>query len=178
MRWFSGSLPRTKNTAANPAPSVSKRVRVRNRQRALAIDRTFFQKIIQQLLLEILEVDRFDLHIYIVGEIEMTALNEGFLRHRGSTDVLAFDYREPGADQGLIGEIFVCADEAVNQARRYRTSWQSELVRYAIHGILHLLGYDDHAAARRREMKSRENQALRTLSRIHNLAAVKARSGR
>ena len=41
------------------------------------------------------------------------------------------------------GKSFVCLDEAVRQARRFHTTWQSELVRYVVHGVLHLLGYDD-----------------------------------
>ena len=43
----------------------------------------------------------------------------------------------------LHGEIFICVDEAIRQARRFGTIWQSEIVRYLIHGVLHLLGFDD-----------------------------------
>ena len=47
----------------------------------------------------------------------------------------------------LHGEIFICVDEAVLQARKFRTSWQSEIVRYLVHGVLHLLGHDDSRPA-------------------------------
>lgn len=99
----------------------------------------------------------------------MTRLNETFLHHQGSTDVLAFDYTEGGCTQRLIGEIFVCAAEAGLQALRFRTTWQSELVRYVVHGVLHLLGHDDHSPANRRKMKQLENHLLKVLTRRFDL---------
>ena len=54
-------------------------------------------------------------------------------------------------------------DEAELQARRFRTSWQSELVRYIVHGMLHLCGYNDERASQRREMKLEENRLLAEL---------------
>ena len=43
----------------------------------------------------------------------------------------------------LRGELFISIDDSVAHARRFRTMWQAELVRYIIHGLLHLEGYDD-----------------------------------
>jgi probable rRNA maturation factor len=63
----------------------------------------------------------------------------------------------------LHGEVFVCIDEAVRQARRFRTTWQAELVRYAVHGILHLDGHDDLETENRRKMKREENRLVRML---------------
>ncbi len=64
----------------------------------------------------------------------------------------------------LHGEIFICVDEAIAQARKYAPRWQSEIVRYVIHGILHLLGHDDSRPAARRRMKREENRLLRRLA--------------
>jgi rRNA maturation RNase YbeY len=61
-------------------------------------------------------------------------------------------------------------DEAVRQARRFRTSWQSEIVRYLVHGVLHSWGYDDASAGARRKMKREEDRRLRALSRRFSLA--------
>ena len=65
----------------------------------------------------------------------------------------------------IYGEIYVCVDEALIQARRFGTSWPSELARYIVHGVLHLLGYDDSKASKRRRMKREENRLLKALSR-------------
>ena len=134
---------------------------IRNRQRVRRINPRLFRKILLAAL-ENLGVEQFELGIHIVGAAEMTRLNETFLRHKGSTDVITFDYSSPVTRHSslLHGEIFLCIDEAIAQAKRFRTSWQSELVRYAIHGVLHLLGYDDKRADARRKMKREENKML------------------
>jgi probable rRNA maturation factor len=108
--------------------------------------------------------DSFELGLHLVGELEMTRLNETYLHHRGSTDVITFDYCEPNQTDFLMGEIFVCVPEAMTQARRFRTSWQKEVVRYAVHGVLHLCGYDDQAGRSRRKMKKEENRLLKRLA--------------
>ena len=105
----------------------------------------------------------------------MTRLNEIFLRHKGSTDVLAFDYTEAGSDARLTGEIFVCVDEALIQAARFKTSWQSELVRYLVHGSLHLVGHRDDRPEPRREMRQRENRLLKDLARQFDFAQLRKR---
>lgn len=114
------------------------------------------------LLQELLHVRNFELGIHLVSEKEIVRLNETFLHHQGSTDVISFNYAFPGSLL-LWGEIFVCVDEAVVQAARFHTTWESELARYVIHGVLHLSGYDDVSASARRKMKREENRLLRLL---------------
>ena len=94
----------------------------------------------------------------------MAHLNETFLRHKGPTDVLAFNYGDPQNRGTLLGEVIVCRDEARRQAQRFRTRWQNELVRYVVHGTLHLLGYDDKNPVARRRMKFQENRLVRQLA--------------
>jgi len=144
---------------------VSNTLLVRNRQRTVRIDTRLWRRILEALLVELLRTGSFELEINITGAREMTRLNETFLRHRGSTDVLTFDYAEGPRKPALCGEIFVCADEARIQAARFRTSWQSELVRYVVHGVLHLNGYDDQRSASRGKMKREENRLLKELAR-------------
>ena len=157
-----------------------------NRQQGRSVDLRLLRRIVQALLQETWREGSFDLGIYLVAAPEMTRLNEAFLRHKGSTDVITFDYSaklgqtsrlsSSGATAGcakdrrdacpalLHGEIFVCLDEAVCQARRFHTSWQSELVRYVVHGVLHLLGYDDRDRRARRRMRVAENAQVRRLA--------------
>jgi rRNA maturation RNase YbeY len=63
-------------------------------------------------------------------------------------------------------------DEAVSQAKPFNATWQSESIRYLVHGVLHLLGHDDRRAAARRRMKQEENRLLRQLSRRFSLAQL------
>lgn len=140
---------------------------LRNRQRARAVNLRRLRAVVLCVVEQLFERPPFELGIYLVSASEITGLNEAFLRHRGATDVIAFDYGSSGisAEPGLHGEIFVCLEEAVVQARRFRTTWPSELIRYIVHGLLHLQGYDDRRAADRRRMKQKENRLLRGLAR-------------
>lgn len=153
---------------------------VRNCQRRRPVNLRFLRQIAHALLRETWPDGHLDLGIYVVAQAEMTHLNETFLRHQGSTDVITFDYaeeaaakaREPRFPALLHGEVFVCLDEAVSQACRFRTTWQIELVRYVVHGVLHLLGYDDLASRSRRRMKGAENRLVGQLARQFDLYAL------
>jgi rRNA maturation RNase YbeY len=108
---------------------------------------------------------KYEIGVHLTGTLEITRLNETFLGHAGSTDVITFDYRDDAPSGCLSGEIFISMDDAVAQARRYGTAWESELIRYVIHGLLHLQGYDDLAPGPRKKMKRQENRLLKGLSR-------------
>ena len=149
-----------------------------NRQRVRSVDLRRLRRIVQAILREVWPAGSFDLVIYLVAGPEMTRLNETFLHHKGSTDVITFDYSETvgqasrlsgrdtqAARTALHGEIFICLDEAASQARRFRATWESELVRYIVHGVLHLLGHDDQEARSRRRMKKAEDGLVRHLAR-------------
>ena len=115
------------------------------------------------------------LAVYFVHAAEMARLNEQFLGHAGSTDVLTFNYQQRSAQEAWCGEIFVSVDDAVASAPRFRASWQLELARYLVHGVLHLRGYDDGRAAARREMKREENRVLKALSRSFDWSKLERR---
>ena len=105
---------------------------LRNRHRTRRVDLRYLRRIAQALLRDTQPNASFDLGVYLVAASEMTRLNETFLQHQGSTDVITFNYTEPPGQPCLHGEIFICLDEAVAQARRFHTTWQSELVRYVV----------------------------------------------
>lgn len=146
---------------------------VRNRQRTRPLNTKFLREIVRALVVDELSRDQFEIGISIIGEEAMTRMNEGYLRHKGSTDVITFDYTDANRPKCLTGEIFICLDEALVQAPRFRVSWQNELVRYIVHGILHLSGYDDKTAALQRKMKLQENRIMRHLSARFKLDQIK-----
>lgn len=151
---------------------------IANRQRTRHINARYL-KLIATGLFEELAVPDGELGINLVGAREMTLVNETFLKHEGSTDVITFDHNEGApkkASPALHGELFVCVDEAILQARRFRTRWQSEVVRYIVHGVLHLQGHDDLRAEPRRRMKREENRLVRRLSRKFSLVQTSSRS--
>jgi len=141
---------------------------VTNRQRIKKIDVRRLKQTAASLLTET-GVPFAELGINLVTADEMARVNQTFLNHEGPTDIITFNHlnsEEGGVEPkgALYGELFICIDEAVRQAQQFRTTWESELVRYVIHGVLHLLGYDDLKPGLRRKMKRAENRLLRLLA--------------
>ena len=80
------------------------------------------------------------LSVAYVSDPEITALNEQFLQHAGPTDVLSFALHGPG--EPPHGDIYIGADQALRQAAELSVPPREEWVRLAVHGALHVLGYD------------------------------------
>ena len=144
---------------------------VANRQRARKINLPLFREIATSLMAELAGPEA-SLEINLVSPAQMAKVNQAFLQHEGPTDVITFDYREARPDAPLHGELFICPAVAVSQAREFGTDWRSELVRYAIHGLLHLLGHDDLEPVARRKMKLVEVRWLRLISRRFALSKL------
>ena len=148
------------NDKAPRIPAVT--LTVSNRQKIRKINTRSLKEIAAATLAN-LKIQEAELGIVVVGAKEMASLNESFLGHEGPTDVITFDYSESGTPAGIRGEIFICVSEAERQAKLFGTDWQSEVVRYVIHGILHLAGYDDLQPVARKKMKREENRLVRRL---------------
>jgi probable rRNA maturation factor len=144
---------------------------IANRQRTKKINLRLLKQIAKASLAE-LEIENAELGINLVAAREMALINETFLKHKGSTDVITFDYADKATETILAGELFICVDDAIAQAKQFKTDWQSEIVRYIVHGVLHLLGHDDHHVAARRKMKREENRLLRVISKKFSLAQI------
>ena len=143
-------------------------LQLRNRQRAQTVNTKFLSELTRALLEETLKLGSYELGITLVSPAKMAAANWEFLQHKGSTDVITFDYRD-GYGQGaaeleLAGEIFISVADARKQAKEFSTTWQEELVRYVTHGVLHLRGFDDLEPAMWKIMKREENRLMRRLS--------------
>ncbi|MEI6083911.1 MAG: rRNA maturation RNase YbeY [Verrucomicrobiota bacterium] len=94
------------------------------------------------------------LSIVLVGDVAMARMNLRYHATPGTTDILTFDYGEGQ------GELIICVDRAVAQARQFRSTPARELALYVVHGILHLRGYDDRTPAQQRSMRAAERRLL------------------
>ena len=110
------------------------------------------------------QVKKAQVSVALVGDTLMARLNRRHLAHRGSTDVLSFDLSNgrPSPD-AVDGELIVCVDAAKREAKLRGHAARVELALYAVHGVLHLLGYDD--AVRRSALRMRRVER-EILSRI------------
>src|SRR5438128_957018 len=143
---------------------------VANRQRARRLDHKFIKNLVAAVLKDI-AVDHAELGFHFVTPNEMAKVHEQFMNIAGSTDVITFDHGSK-PPKSVHGEIFISVEDAISQARAFGTTWQSEVARYVIHGILPLLGYDDLEPAARRKMKREENRLLKKIAAKFDLRAI------
>jgi probable rRNA maturation factor len=85
-------------------------------------------------------VEAAEVSVALVGDAEITGLNQGYLGHEGPTDVISFALHERG--EPPLGDVYVCVDQAARQAAGFGATVQEEVLRLAVHGTLHVLGYD------------------------------------
>ena len=143
---------------------------LRNRQRDCPLDLRLLRRVLRFALEHSFDTSNYELCFHFVPAPEMAGVNEKFLDHIGPTDVITFDHAD--SDEKVHGEIFICPEVAVAQAREFRTSWQQEIVRYCVHGLLHLRGYDDVRAADRRKMKREEDRVVNELTQQFAMARL------
>jgi probable rRNA maturation factor len=142
-----------------------RRVRIFNRQRTLALECKLLRRLARGLLEDLLDRHDYELGVHFISASEMAGLNETFLGHHGSTDVITFNHQEDAGSNKLCGEIFISVDDALIHALRFHVRWPLEVTRYVVHGVLHLEGCNDTDPISRRAMKRRENKLLKELSR-------------
>jgi len=107
---------------------------------------------------------RGDLCVAILDDEGIAKVNAEFLGKNRPTDVLAFPY---GADlDGMEGEIVVSAETALRTAESLNEAPERELLRYCIHGLLHLCGYDDRTPALRKRMEAAQERFLAELKEL------------
>ncbi|MDX2062014.1 MAG: rRNA maturation RNase YbeY [Bacteroidia bacterium] len=86
-------------------------------------------------------------------------LNEKYLSHTDDTDILTFDYSE-GPTSPVVADVFISIDQVKDNAREFTVPFVDELHRVMVHGLLHLMGYDDHSPTDKARMQQQEDLAL------------------
>ena len=94
---------------------------------------------------------------------KMAALNAKHLQHDGPTDIITFGFRDPAG--ALIGDVYICPSVAIANAKAFGVSQREELLRLAVHGSLHVLGYQ-HPDGESRTMSPMWKLQERLLKRV------------
>ena len=127
---------------------------------ALTVDLDVLRKLLVHVVREE-QLELVEVSLVLTTHSHVHELNRTYLQHDYETDVLSFDLSDdPGA---VEGEIYVDLDTALERHEEFGATFEEEAFRYAVHGLLHLAGYDDSTPAARANMRSIEDRYLETL---------------
>lgn len=136
-------------------------ITIKNFQKKIPV----YPKRIKKTILKILSKEGFKksgaITVCFVNEREIKKLNLEYHHKNAPTDVLTFDLKTPGTP---LADIVVSTDAAIQNAKSFKTTPFYELNLYVIHGILHLLGYDDKTKKDRAIMYKKEETLLKNLN--------------
>lgn len=100
-----------------------------------------------------------EVEVNFVDESTIQVLHADYLNDASSTDIITFDLGV--SPEGVrLAALYICPEVAKRFAARYKVTPKRELQRLIVHGILHLLGYDDHVPQDKRRMRAAENKIL------------------
>ena len=94
----------------------------------------------------------------------LLTINQDYLKHKTLTDIITFDYSE--SDQ-VEGEIYISVERVKENATKFQRSFEEELRRVMIHGVLHILGFKDKNPAQKIVMRKKEEACLSLWSKFH-----------
>ena len=98
-----------------------------------------------------------NLNYIFCNDERILEVNREFLGHDYYTDIITFDYSEPGV---VSGDMYISLDTVLTNSDKFHTSYEKELLRVIIHGVLHLCGINDKGRGERAIMEAAENRAL------------------
>jgi len=132
-------------------------IEIANRQTTLPVDRRLLRRAVRAVLKDEGIADA-EISLAVVDDPTIREIHLRYLGHDDPTDVISFVLDR--TDSQLEGEVIVSADTARAAAPRYGCSPAEELLRYVIHGTLHLAGYRDDTRRGRAEMRAEERKFL------------------
>lgn len=104
-----------------------------------------------------------DINIIFCSDNYILDVNMKYLQHDYFTDIITFDYCE---GKVLSGDLFISVDSVRENSIEFGTDFEEELHRVIVHGVLHLIGYDDHTEEDKKLMRQKENYYLQMRSQI------------
>ena len=119
------------------------------------IEKIFFENIAKRVLKSKPALNNFEISLVLLDDAEMKKINSQYRGEKRSTDVLSFNL---GPD---LAEIFICPEQARHQAKKFGHPPKRELALLFIHGLLHILGYNDAGGAERKKMFKEQSAILK-----------------
>jgi probable rRNA maturation factor len=141
---------------------MKQKISVLNKQRLVQVSVPLVKKLVAMVLSENGSSDR-EIGIVLVDDAYIRRLNKRYLRRSGPTDVLSFGFPDPDCGrvpERMLGDVVVSAERAFFRAAEFGKDVSEEICLYVIHGVLHLLGFDDERKTPAAEMRREEERML------------------
>ena len=119
-------------------------------------------------LLELIEkeesVQYHSVEIIFTDEKWIIEINSKYLNRDYVTDIISFRMDDDDSNQSIEGVLYCCAPRIAEQSAEYDSNPESEFLRVIVHGLLHLIGYNDQTESDKSEMTAKEDHYLKSLS--------------
>ena len=99
-----------------------------------------------------------ELNYIFCDDAYLLKINQDYLQHDYLTDIITFDYV---SGKNISGDLYISIDRIKENAEEYNVSFDNELKRVMIHGVLHLMGYSDKTDAATAEMRAKEEEKIK-----------------
>ena len=136
-----------------------------NTQSALSVSEEGIERLVKAFL-KWKKVSTDEVSVHFVEKDEISRLHQSFFEDPSPTDCISFPIDPPKKPQdgySVLGEIFVCPEVGIEYAQKNGGDPYTEVSLYVIHGLLHLLGFDDQEDDERTIMRGEENSAMEYL---------------
>ena len=100
-----------------------------------------------------------NINIIYVSDEYILEINNKYLNHNFFTDIITFNYN---SETLISGDIFISVERVRENAETFKCSYEKELLRVIIHGIFHLLGFNDESKQQKDKMRKLEDDALKS----------------
>ena len=144
------------------------KVNVYNKQKNLSIP----AKAVKEIVLAAISLEKYscdEISVHFVTPKKICDLHKEYFDDPSVTDCISFPMMDSKIDIGykILGEIFVCPQTAIDYAQKHRVCPYEECTLYLIHGLLHLMGYDDLQSEQRAKMRRAEKRYMSHLKKLH-----------
>jgi len=139
-------------------------IELTNQQKIKRVNLKQLHKYLKKILV-FLNIPSENLSILLCDNTLIKKLNKKYFKKPSVTDVIAFPLADD-LEPDYLGEVVVSVEEAAHAAKKLGCKWQDELRLYLIHGILHLVGYDDCTKVKRARMEKEQEKILKMMDKM------------
>ena len=136
------------------------RISIRQETKRYRISHSKIRTLTQKIL-KLLKIKSAELDILLVSDVTIRKFNRKLMNHDWATDIISLGEIEKG--RKLHGNFLISLDTTAQQAKEYGNEFFYELMFYICHGILHLLGWKDDNAAKRKKMLAKQTTILKKI---------------